>query len=271
LLAPELFRAGLKTAANGSIWAAQPFGSAELCFAAIERFEKQVNAAFEIAPANEDDRPFAAFAAEYNSGVESPSARPDLWISRRWSEQLDLAAAIVRSRLEAGDERLAVVVPQNSPTGPAVVRTLQNNGIPPADEYRTPASASREQAIQLWLAKQIEQDRQPEDLLALIERLVRDPQVYGSIRRFVFRRFDNVQTRDLGRLIDRDTARPWVVDLLTLGSQWPERATWEQFSELWMRELQRCQEILRSAQRDVFPVTLSLEPFAAKREIGFAG
>ncbi|MBV8586798.1 MAG: hypothetical protein JO308_10975, partial [Verrucomicrobia bacterium] len=260
LLAPELFSAGLKTVASASIWVAQPFGSAELCFAAIEQFEKEVGAAFEIVPASDGDRPFAAFAAEYNSGVESPSVHPDLWMSRRWSDQIHLAAAIVRSRLQAGDERIAVVVPHDSPTGPAIVRTLQSNDVPTADEYRTPVAASRERTVQLWLAKQIEQDRQPEDLLALIERLVREPQAYGNIRRFVLRRFEDIQTRDVDRLINRKTAPAWAVDLLALGNQWPERATWEEFNELWMAELERCQEILRSAGGDILPVTLSLEP-----------
>src|SRR5262249_10810849 len=157
--------------------------------------------------------------------------------------QVHLAAAIIRLRLQAGDERIAVVVPYDSPTGPAIVRTLQSDDVPTADEYRTPVSASRERAVQLWLAKQIAQDRQPEDLLALIERLVCDPQIYGNIRRFVFRRFENIQTRGLDRLIDRKTAPAWVVDLLALGNQWPERSTWEEFSELWMTELQRCQDI----------------------------
>jgi PD-(D/E)XK nuclease superfamily len=213
------------------LWLAQPIGSEAVSFSWISDLEKKLDAQMTVCPTGDVQRPYESFIAHWRGGGEPDCVRPQILVGDRWKDQVEALVQSIASALVTGAKDLAVIVPENSSTGPALVDRLVSNGIAVADEFRERQPIPTAARIQALVAKYLSEGRPPETLLKIVESLFsRD---YPAFRKGLFRVFDERQTRS-GLIDDEFRDRfVWLRELESLLPEWPLQADWEELRGEW--------------------------------------
>jgi hypothetical protein len=257
----ELLTAAVSASEEARFWLAQPLVSEEIFMRWVSRLESRSSGVVTVTPSEGKLRTYEDLVSRfvYTSG-SSPNL-PRLVRAERWSDQVDAVVAIVKHELQAGSRNIAVMVPEGSPTGPAVVEALTAAGIAVADEFRSKAMISRSEKAQRWLAKWIGETRTPEKLLEFFALLSRGPDSFSQFRECLFNQFDRRQTRSIRELLlSANSSHQWVRDLLNIGSDWSASARWKELEAKWQKALCDFQEFLVRYDKLFRPVRISLDP-----------
>ncbi|MGA8658630.1 MAG: PD-(D/E)XK nuclease family protein [Chthoniobacterales bacterium] len=259
----ELLTAAVNASGDASLWLAQPFVSEDIFMHWIGGLESRLGGVVTVTPSEGKPRLYEDFVSRflYSSG---PLANlPRLVRAERWSDQTRAVLAIVQSEFHSGSRNVAVIVPEGSPTGPAVVEALTSAGIAVADEFRSKTTLGRSERVLRWLAEWIGEPQTPEKLLEFFSLLSRAPETFARFREYLFRRFDRRQTRLVAQLLPSDSSYPWARDLLSIGSDWPVAGTWKHLETNWQNTLSAFEEFLLRNQNVFRSVTITLEPLQA--------
>jgi hypothetical protein len=256
----ELLAAAVSASEDARFWLAQPLVSEEIFMQWVGRLESGLRGVVTVTPSEGRLRIYEDLVSRfvYTSGP-SPNL-PRLVRAERWSDQVDAVVAIVKHEFQTGSRNIAVMVPEGSPTGPAVVEALTSAGIAVADEFRSKAMLGRSEKAQRWLAKWIGETRTPERLLEFFALLSRGPDSFSRFREYLFRQFDRRQTRSITELLLSDSSHQWVRDLLNIGADWPANGQWKELDAKWQKALCDFEEFLARHENVLRPVRISLEP-----------
>ncbi|HZC34210.1 MAG TPA: hypothetical protein VE242_01285, partial [Chthoniobacterales bacterium] len=256
----ELLTAAVRASEDVRFWVAQPLVSEEIFMQWVGRLESRLNGVVTITPSEGKLRTYEDLVSRF----VYPSGRlpdlPRLVRAERWSGQVDAVTAIVKRELQTGSRSIAVMVPEGSPTGPAVVEALSSAGIAVADEFRSKAMLGRSEKAQRWLAKWIGETRTPEKLLEFFALLGRGPDSFSRFREYLFDQFDHRQTRSIPELLLSNSSHQWVRELLNIGADWPVNGRWKELEASWQKALCDFEEFLHRYDKVFRPVTISLDP-----------
>ena len=256
----ELLTAAVGASDQAHLWMAQPLVSEEIFMQWVGRLESRLGGAVTIAPSEGKLRIYEDLVTRFiHPSGPSPNL-PRLVRAERWSDQVGAVVAIVTHELQTGSRNLAVMVPEGSPTGPAVVEALTAAGVAVADEFRSKAVLSRSEKAQRWLAQWIGETRSPERLLEFFALLGRGPDSFARFREYLFRQFDRRQTRSISKLLVSDSSHQWIRDLLDIGADWPASGRWKELETKWQDALCDFEEFLLRYENVFRPVRISLEP-----------
>jgi hypothetical protein len=255
----DLLIAAARASADAQFWLAQPIVSEEIFMRWVERLESVLDAALTLVPSEGAPRPYEDLVSRFVHTSGSSEKVPRLIRAERWSDQIRAVVAIVQEELAGGVGSLAVMVPEGSSTGPALVEALIAAGIAVADEFRSNALLDRSERVHRWLAEWVEGDRTPEKLLEFFNLLSRGPESFASFRKRLFDEFDRHQTRALDRLVAADFPYPWVRDLHAIGSDWPRSGSWSDLESRWRRTILAFKEFLLRHGNVLQSITISLE------------
>src|SRR5437660_2361559 len=161
----------------------------------IAQLESRLDVVVTVTPSEGKLRIYEDLVSTFLHTSEPSPNLPRLVRAERWSDQADAVVAIIKKEFQGGSRNIAVMVPEGSPTGPAVVEALTSAGIAVADEFRSKAMLGRPEKVQRWLAGWIGELRTPEKLLEFFNLLSRSPDSFSRFREYLFRRFDRRQTR----------------------------------------------------------------------------
>lgn len=256
----ELLIAAVSSSEDARFWLAQPFVSEDIFMHWVGRLESRLGGVVTVTPSEREPRLYEDLVSRFVHASGPPVNLPRLVRAERWSDQTRAVLAIVQSEFRSGSRNVAVMVPEGSPTGPAVVEALASAGIAVADEFRSKTMLGRSERVHRWLAEWIGETQTPEKLLELFNLLGREPEAFARFREYLFRQFDRRQTRSIAELLPSDGSYRWVRDLLAIGSDWPDAGTWKHLEANWRNTLSTFEEFLLRHQNVFRSVTISLEP-----------
>jgi PD-(D/E)XK nuclease superfamily len=227
----DLLQAASMYANETELWLAQPIGSETVSFSWISDLEKRFDAPMTVCPTGDARRPYESFIAHWRGGAEPDCVRPQILLGDRWNDQIKALVQSIAGALVTGAKDVAVIVPENSSTGSALVDRLVSNGIAVADEFRERQPIPAAAQLQALVAKYLSEGRPPETLLKIVESLFsRD---YPAFRKGLFRIFDESQTRS-GLIDDEFRDRfAWLRELESLLPEWPQQADWAELRGKW--------------------------------------
>ncbi|HEX6564330.1 MAG TPA: PD-(D/E)XK nuclease family protein, partial [Chthoniobacterales bacterium] len=206
--------------------------------------------------------------------TQPPEKVPRVLRGFRWSDQTRAVVKVVQEEFNAGRRDLAVAIPQNSPSGAAIVEPLIGAGIPVSDEFRSNAILAFSERVHRWLADWVAGPRTPEKLLHLFGLLAHGPESYGRFRDYLLKQFDKRQTRLVTELVpaladvarggdgakSADSGYLWLREIMEFGPDWPRNGSWKQLDAKWSETLIRFQEFLNQHRSFFRSVRISLEP-----------
>jgi hypothetical protein len=206
----ELLTAAVSAAEDSRFWLAQPFVSEDIFMQWVGRLESRLGGVVTVTPSEGESRPYEDLVGKflYASGPSVNMAR--LVRAERWSDQIRAVVAIVQNEFERGSRNVAVMVPEGSPTGPAVVEALTSAGIAVADEFRSNAMLGPPERVHRWLAEWIGGAQTPEKLLEFFGLLSRSPESFARFREYLFDQFDRRQSRSITALLSSESRYPWA-------------------------------------------------------------
>lgn len=256
----ELLAAAVGASDQASFWLAQPFVSEEIFMRWVERLESRLGGVVTVTPSEGQSRPYEDLVGRFLYASGPPINLPRLVRAERWSDQTRAVSAIVRSEFDRGSRNVAVMVPEGSPTGPAIVEALTLVGIKVADEFRSRTMLGHSERVTRWLAEWIGGAQTPEKLLDSFWLLSRDAETFARFREYLFSQFDRRQTRSLAELLPAHFSYPWIQELLAIGSDWPDSGTWRQLGTNWRNTLSALEQFLARSQNVFRSITIPLEP-----------
>jgi PD-(D/E)XK nuclease superfamily len=256
----ELLTAAVTASEDARFWLAQPFVSEDVFMHWVGRLESRLGGVVTVTPTEGKLRLYEDLVSRFVYAPGPSVNLPRLVRAERWSDQVRAVVAIVKNEFDLGSRNIAVMVPEGSPTGPAVVEALTSAGIAVADEFRSNTMLGRPERTHRWLAQWIGETQTPEKLLEFFSLLGRGPESFARFREYLLRQFDRRQTRSITELLSSDSSYPWVRDLLTIGSDWPENGSWNHLDAKWQKTLCAFKEFLLRNENVFRPVTISLEP-----------
>ena len=256
----ELLTAAVTASEDARFWLAQPFVSEDVFTHWVGRLESRLGGVATVTPTEGKPRLYEDLVSRFVYAPGPLVNLPRLVRAERWSDQVRVVVAIVKNEFDLGSRNIAVMVPEGSPTGPAVVEALTSAGIAVADEFRSNMMLGRSERTHCWLAQWIGETQTPEKLLEFFSLLSRGPESFARFRQHLLRQFDRRQTRSIAELLSSDSSYPWVRDLLTIGSDWPENGSWKHLEAKWQKTLCAFKEFLLRNENVFRPVTISLEP-----------
>jgi PD-(D/E)XK nuclease superfamily len=257
----ELLTAAVSASEDARFWLAQPLVSEEIFMQWVGRLESRLSSVVTVTPSEGKLRTYEDLVSRFVYTSGSSPDLPRLVRAERWSDQVDAVAAIVKDELQTGSRNIAVMVPDGSPTGPAVVEALTSAGIAVADEFRSKAMIGRSEKAQRWLAKWIGETRTPEKLLEFFALLSRGPASFSRFREYLFNQFERRQTRSISELLlSANSSHQWVRDLLNVGADWPASGQWKELEAKWQKALCDFEEFLLRYDKVFRPVRISLDP-----------
>jgi PD-(D/E)XK nuclease superfamily len=256
----ELLTAAVTASEAARFWLAQPFVSEDIFMHWVGRLESRLSGVVTVTPSEGKPRLYEDLVSRFLYVSGPPVNLPRLVRAERWSDQARAIVAIVKSEFERGSRNIAVMVPEGSPTGPAVVEALTSAGIAVADEFRSNAMLDRSERVHRWLAEWIGETQTPEQLLEFFSLLSRGPESFARFREYLFRQFNRRQTRSITKLLLSESSYSWVRDLLNIGSDWPETGSWKHLEAKWQKTLLTFKEFLLRNENVFRSVTISLEP-----------
>jgi hypothetical protein len=232
----NLLLAAAKRAARCDIWIAQPLGKEDLGFNWISILEQALRTEATICPAGQAPRPFEEFLGHWQGGGRPRRIDlPEIIVGKRWFDQVEGIARRIAKALVEREQSVLVVVPENSPTGNAVVHALISHGIAVADEIRETRSVPLAAEVQVAIAQFFSRDRTPEDFLKVVRCLLRSQDCYRAFREALMRSFDSRQIRSVPALITDELRErfPWLCDLDKALEPMPEKAGWNELCRFW--------------------------------------
>jgi hypothetical protein len=239
----NLLLAATKQAVETDLWIAQPLGKEELGFNWISILERETRSEATVCPTGEAPRPFEEFLGHWQGGGGKSRrvAPPEIISGRRWLDQVNGIVRRVADALVEKAQSVLVVVPENSPTGNAVVQALISRGIAVADEIRAKRILPHAAEIQIAMAHFLLRDRTPEDFLRVVRCLLRSQNDYRAFREALLRSFEFRQMRSLAALITEELRDyfPWLRDLEEIVQPLPDKGAWNDLSSLWDALLER--------------------------------
>ena len=256
----ELLMAAVNAAEHAHFWLAQPFVSEEIFMHWVDRLESRLAGVLTVVPGEGEPRLYEDLVSRFLYASGPPVNLPRLIRAHRWSDQVRALTALVQHEFMRGSRNIAVMVPEGSPTGPALVEALISAGLAVADEFRSSAPLGRSERVHRWLAEWIGGTKTPEKLLEFFGLLSRTPESFARFREYLFDQFDRRQTRSISHLLPSDGSHSWVRDLLNIGTDWPEAGSWNHLELQWQKTLLAFREFLLRNGNVLRPVTISLEP-----------
>jgi len=256
----ELLTAASNASDDASFWLAQPFVSEDIFMRWVERLESRLGGVVTVTPGEGPPRAYEDLAGKFLYASGPPAKLPRIVRAERWSDQTRAVLAIVQGEFASGSRDVAVMAPDGSPTGPAIVEALISAGIKVADEVRSRTMPGHSDRVLLWLADWIGELRTPEKLLGFFRILSRSPKTFAHFREYLFRQFDRRQTRSVSELLAADSTYAWLPDVLAIGSGWPDAGSWKELEAHWRTTLSGFEEFLIRNQNVFRRVPISLEP-----------
>jgi len=275
-----LMSAAVSASEQAHFWVAQPLVAQDIFMRWVERLENSLLATVTVAASEGKARPYEDVVSQFVYPTRPPETVPRVVRGVRWSDQIRAVIAVVQEEFNAGRHDLAVAIPQNSPSGPAIVEGLIAAGIPVSDEFRSNTILAFSERVHRWLADWVAGPRTPEKLLHLFGLLAHGPESYGRFRDYLLRQFDKRQTRlvaqlgpardDVANLSDvakggdgamsADRGYLWLREIVEFGPDWPRSGSWNQLDAKWSETLTRFQEFLNQHRSFFRSVRISLEP-----------
>ncbi len=256
----ELLTAAVNASENARFWLNQPFVSEGIFMQWVGRLESCLGGAATVTPSEGQPRLYEDLVSRFLYASGPPVNLPRLVRAERWSDQARAVVTIVQREFNWGSRNIAVMVPEGSPTGAAVVEALTSAGIAVADEFRSNVILGRSERVHRWLAEWIGGARTPEKLLEFFGLLSRSPESFARFRSYLFDQFDRRQTRSIAALSPSHSPYPWVRDLLNIGLDWPLTGSWRDLEARWQETLLTFKEFLLRNSNVLRSVTISLEP-----------
>jgi hypothetical protein len=255
----NLLLAAAKCATQSDVWIAQPLGKEGLVFEWITTLEKKLNASAVVCPTGSARRPYETFLAHWQGGGERNVKPPEILVANGWDDQVEGIVHNVAGALTKPIQSILVVVPENSPTGRAVVHRLIGRGIAVADEIRERRLVSLPSEIQTNVARFLSEDHTPECFLRILQGLVRSASDYKDFRDALLQSFEDRQVRSLSALINESHRQrfAWLRDLESALEPWPVEADWTEFHERWESLLLCLTVIVKRYQEHLAQVTFS--------------
>jgi PD-(D/E)XK nuclease superfamily len=229
----DLLLAALNFAHEGRVWFHQPLVGNSPNFEWIEVFETALGLDKEVCPAASDARPFESFVDSWNGVAPENPATPDLLVANTWADQVRHIVDYTASVLVREPGEIAIVVPDNSLTGPAVVRELLARGIAVTDEIREPTQAPDNVELARLAAEFVSERRTIEVFLKILHRCLRDPEQFGLLRDRLLRVFGQHQTRAVEYLIEFTDLPAFVKELLAVFPAAPSQSDWKGSTCFW--------------------------------------
>ncbi|HKM58165.1 MAG TPA: hypothetical protein VJX28_05430, partial [Chthoniobacterales bacterium] len=258
----NLLLAAAKQAAETDLWIAQPLGKEELGFNWISILERATQSEATVCPTGEVPRPFEEFLEHWQGGGGRSRRvpRPEIITGTRWLDQVDGIVRRVADALLQKAQSVLVVVPENSPTGNAVVDALISRGIAVADEIREKRTLPEAAQIQISIAHFLSRDRTPEDFLRIVQCLLRSQNDFRTFREALLRSFEFRQMRSVAALITEELREcfPWLHDLEEIVQPLPDKASWNDLSCLWDARLERVSSVANAYRGLLAKIDFSL-------------
>jgi len=255
-----LITAAVSASEQAHFWVAQPLVAQDIFMRWVERLENSLPATVTVAASEGKARPFEDVVSQFVYPTGPPETVPRVVRGVRWSDQIRAVVAVVQEEFSAGCRDVAVAIPQNSPSGAAIVEALIVAGIPVSDEFRSNAILAFTERVHRWLADWVAGPRTPEKLLHLFGLLAHGPESYGRFRDYLLKQFDKRQTRLVAELVPADSGYLWLREVFDFGPDWPRNGSWKQLDTKWSETLTRFQEFLSQHRSFFRSVRLSLEP-----------
>ncbi len=255
----NLLLAAAKRATQSDLWIAQPLGKEGLVFEWITTLEQKLNAGTVVCPTGCAPRPYETFLAHWQGGGERNVKPPEILVANGWDDQIEGIVHNVAGALTKQIQNILVVVPENSPTGRALVHRLVGCGIAVADEIRERRLLSLSSEIQINVARFLSEDQTPECFLRILQGLVRSTGDYKDFRDALLQSFEDRQVRSLSALITESHRQrfAWLRDLESVLEPWPVEADWTEFHERWEALLLRLTAIAKRYQENLAQATFS--------------
>ena len=275
-----LISAAVFASERARFWVVQPLVAQDIFMRWVERLENSLPATVTVAASEGKARPYEDVVSQFVYPTRAPETVPRVVRSVRWSDQIRAVVAVVQQEFNAGHRDLAVAIPQNSPSGAAIVEALIAAGIPVSDEFRSNAILAFSERVHRWLADWVAGPRTPEKLLHLFGLLAHGPESYGRFRDYLLKQFDKRQTRLVAELLpglsdvtnlpeeakggdgtkSADSGYLWLREIVEFGPDWPRNGSWKQLDAKWSETLIRFQEFLNQYRSFFRSVRISLEP-----------
>ncbi len=231
----ELLLAALRGVSDGRIWVHQPLSAESPNFDWIELLENQLGVEPEICPAGSTARPFESFVEAWNGAAPQDIATPRLLRSATWSDQITAIVEYVAGILAKGVSKIVIAVPENSLTGPAIIRELVSRDIAVTDDVREPVQPSAQGELTGLVTRFLTEERTIEVFLAILRRCLRNPNLFGRIRDAIFLGFETHQTREIKFLVSLPGLPEYVPQLFEALPAAPEAGSWDELVQLWQR------------------------------------
>jgi hypothetical protein len=269
-----LIAAAVSASEQSHFWVAQPLVAQDIFMRWVERLETRLQATVTVAASEGKPRPYEDVVSQFVYPTQPPETVPRVVRGVRWSDQIRAVVAVVQEEFRAGRRDLAIAIPQNSPSGAAIVEALIAAGIPVSDEFRSNTILAFSERVHRWLADWVAGPRTPEKLLRLFGLLAHGPESYGRFRDYLLKQFDKRQTRLVTELVpaladvatggdgakSADSGYLWLREVLEFGPDWPRNGSWKQLDAKWSETLTRFQEFLNQHRSFFRSVRISLEP-----------
>jgi hypothetical protein len=240
----DLLIAAARVCDSVYFWFPQPFRAESLYQKWLTWLESELQTTFKVCAASDSPRPFEPLTGELIYQTRQEVQTPDLVVATRWTDQIECVAGLVTDALAKGLQSVAVVVPDESASGPAIVQSLIEKGVSVSDEYRFNCQPDLPVFIQRWLTEWIERNS-PEQLLEFAAFMLTSG--FGDFRALLLRRFNDLQTRSVNQLLERAHSYSWANDLIRLGVDWPDHALWSDYVERWNRALEAFHRIVQES------------------------
>jgi hypothetical protein len=258
----NLILAAVKHSIRSDLWIAQPLGKEELMFNWITTLEQRLKASTEVCPTGSADRPFEAFLTRWQGAGVRQVSPPEILVGNRWNDQLEAIVHRVAKALMENARSVLVVVPENSPTGRALVHRLISRGFAVADEVRETKLLPVPSLVQTAISQFLSEDRTPENFLRIIQCLLRSQGDYLEFRGTFLRSFEERQVRAVPVLVTEAHRErfPWIRDLDSVLEPWPVEAEWNEFRRRWEALLLLLSTTTERHRRHLIKLTLSTDP-----------
>ena len=256
----DLLTAAAGAADDAHFWVGQPFVSESVFSAWIERLEALLQASVKVVASEGLIRAYEELVSQFVYHGQTPVKLPRLVRTGTWADQARAVAALVKDEFARGARDIAVALPANSPSGPAIIAGLIAAGLDVSDEFRSNEQLDHSSQVHRWLADWVAGRQTPEKLIEFFYLLSRGPNSYGRFRRYLLKRFDELQTRSLLELLRADSPYHWAIDLLDFAPVWPEAAPWRDLDAKWNETSHAFQAFVDSHQQFLRSVRVSLEP-----------
>jgi hypothetical protein len=248
-----LIEAAALRVSRADIWLPQAIGNESSAFEFVTRLETAFGCQHIICPDSSAPIPYGPFIGRW-AGLEQIAIAPEIVVSDRWSDQTRSIVELIEQAIDEGSGPIAVIVPESSSTGSALLNALSERDIPFADEFRQKSLGSPKIRIQKTILEFLNGEGDGDSFLLVVEALIDDPVQFRRIRKSIFNAFEEYQERSIRKLPLRGTVPDWLIRLIDLLEPWQSLQGWEELGSRWQNLLRNI-----SALTDLQPIQLGTE------------